>query len=99
MVAATLLQSSAIPSHVDVGLHLFGSPHLLSHQQNVALHSTKMFALLTYLALHRRIQSREHLSTLFWPDSMPAAAPKNLCNRLWSVHSALGIGMILDNNQ
>src|SRR2546426_671013 len=30
-VAATLLQSSAIPSHVDVGLHLFGSPHLLSH--------------------------------------------------------------------
>src|SRR6266576_3160367 len=99
MVAATLLQSSAIPSHVDVGLHLFGSPHLLSHQQNVALHSTKMFALLTYLALHRRPQSREHLATLFWPDSMAAAARKNLRNLLWSMHSALGIGIIQGNEQ
>src|SRR5205809_1136654 len=98
-VAATLLQSSAIPSHVDVGLHLFGSPHLLSHQQNVALHSTKMFALLTYLALHRRPQSREHLATLFWPDSMAAAARKNLRNLLWSMHSALGIGIIQGNEQ
>src|SRR5258707_7558909 len=98
-VAATLLQSSAIPSHVDVGLHLFGSPYLLSHQQNVALHSTKMFALLTYLALHRRPQSREHLATLFWPDCMAAAARKNLPNLLWSIHSALGIGIIKGNEQ
>ena len=34
-------------------------------------------------------QTRDHLTDVLWPDSMPDAARKNLRNTLWTIRKAL----------
>lgn len=75
-------------------LRLLGAPQLLRGAP-VALSSAKAVALLGYLALAEGPQRREQLLALFWPESAPEAARKNLRNTLWSIRAALGDDVLL----
>ncbi|MCB0009124.1 MAG: hypothetical protein KDE04_21810, partial [Anaerolineales bacterium] len=50
----------------------------------------KAIGLLAYLAVTEAPQTRDHLVDLFWPDSLPEAARKNLRNTLWAIRKGLG---------
>src|SRR5262245_46106165 len=57
------------------------------------VNTTRLQALLAYLALHTGVQhSREHLAFLFWPDSTEAQARTNLRQLLHHFRSALPDG-------
>jgi len=58
-------------------LELLG-PFALSRDGPVVLHNKKAQALLAFLALNPRLQSRERLSSLLWPDSSDEAARQSL---------------------
>src|SRR5262245_65966002 len=54
------------------------------------VNTTRLQALLAYLALHTGVQhSREHLAFLFWPDSTESQARTNLRQLLHHLRSAL----------
>ncbi len=57
---------------------------------DVDLSVAKAIALLAYLALTSTPQTRDHLVELFWAESSPDAARKNLRNTLWTLRKALG---------
>ena len=61
----------------------------------LSLNSAKAVALLGYLAAEGKSLQRDHLMAIFWPDSLPQAARKNLRNTLWSVRKALGEDVII----
>ncbi len=70
---------------------LFLGPAQFSRDnKSVDLNSSKAVALLGYLAVTGLAQTRDHLTDLLWPDSLPDAARKNLRNTLWAIRKALG---------
>jgi DNA-binding SARP family transcriptional activator/predicted ATPase len=77
-------------------LLLLGPAQLHHHGHPIELKSAKAMALLAYLAAAPRY--RDHLTDLFWPDSLPDAARKNLRNTLWAIRKTLDGGDILDTN-
>lgn len=73
-----------------IQLRFLGPPQLARDERPVALSSAKAVALLAYLAMARRPQSRERLLGLLWATSATEAAQKNLRNTLWAIRKALG---------
>lgn len=71
-------------------LRLLGTPYMTRGATPLTLASAKAIALLGYLALADGPQTRERLQDLFWPESLPAAAGKNLRNTLWAIRTTLG---------
>ncbi|GAB4442833.1 MAG: AAA family ATPase [Anaerolineae bacterium] len=69
---------------------LLGVPRFEHNQQPVELKSAKAVALLAYLGLTGRPHTRDHLTDLLWPDSLPDAARKNLRNTLWTIRKLFG---------
>ena len=67
-----------------------GPPRFRRGDAYLALNSAKAVALLGYLASSGRAQRRDQVMALFWPDSLPQAARKNLRNILWQVRKTLG---------
>jgi len=75
-------------------IQLLGGLRLTYREQVVTtVNTTRLQALLAYLALHTGVlQSREHLAFLFWPDSTEAQARTNLRQLLHHLRSALPDG-------
>src|SRR5690606_30240110 len=71
-------------------LFFLGPARFERQDRPVKLTSAKAVAILAYLAVQRAPQTRDHLLDLFWPDSFPQAARKNLRNTLWGIRKALG---------
>jgi DNA-binding SARP family transcriptional activator len=74
------------------GLRLLflGPVQLMRDGQPIDLSVAKAIALLAYLASKDQPQTREYLTELLWPESLPDAARKNLRNTLWSIRKTLG---------
>jgi predicted ATPase/DNA-binding SARP family transcriptional activator len=73
-----------------LSIHLFGFPRLLIDGTRVALNRRKGLALLAYLAVTGRPQSRDMLSTLFWPDQDRVRARAALRKTLFILNRSLG---------
>ena len=69
---------------------LFGSPRLQRDNQPVTLNRRKALALLAYLAVTHRPQSREALATLLWPEQDQSKALTNLRGELYQLRKLLG---------
>lgn len=67
-----------------------GSPQTLLNSQVVEIKRRKAFALLVYLAMEGRSQSREFLSGLLWPEYNQSKAYAYLRRTLWEIKDALG---------
>ena len=67
-----------------------GSPQISLNGQTVEFKRRKAVALLVYLAVERRSQSREFLSGLFWPEYNQSKAYAYLRRTLWEIKDALG---------
>src|SRR5260370_25723500 len=66
-------------------------PPLVEHQgEALVLPTRKTLALLIYLAMVGRMQSRADLSRLFWPDSPPAQRLTTLRSKLHALREAVG---------
>lgn len=68
-----------------ITLRLLGMFYAAVNTETLQLGSTKIIALLAYLADHDQPFTRNHIMTLLWPESHPDAAAKNLRNLLWSI--------------
>lgn len=71
-------------------LYLFGSPRLERDGAALPLGRSKALALLAYLAVTGRAQSRESLLGLLWPEFPDADARNNLRRELSRLRAALG---------
>ena len=72
-------------------LYLFalGPPEVRLGEHLVSFPTRKTQALLFYLAIEKNQQPREHLASLFWPDSSPEQSSASLRNTLSRLQSAL----------
>ncbi len=85
------MQHSSIIADVStLRLYFLGPPRFARDDYPVELTVAKAVALLAYLAVTRKPQTRDRLLGLFWPESPADAARKNLRNTLWSIRKALG---------
>jgi len=81
-------------------IFLFGYPRIEIDKEPIALSRRKGLALLAYLAVSGKKQSREALSSLFWPDYAPAAALAHLRRTLYTLRTALtDFGLAVDRFQ
>ena len=71
-----------------------GSPQIVLNDQQVKIKRRKAVALLVYIAVERRSQSREYLSGLFWPEYEQSSAYAYLRRTLWEIKDALGDGWL-----
>lgn len=71
-----------------------GSPQLLLNGQVVEIKRRKAVALLVYLTVEGRSQSREFLSGLFWPGYDQSRAYAYLRRTLWELNNVLGDGWL-----
>lgn len=71
-----------------------GSPQILLNGQVVEIKRRKAVALLVYLAVEGRSQSREFLSGLFWPEYDQSRAYAYLRRTLWELSNVLGDGWL-----
>ena len=71
-----------------------GSPQILLNGQVVKIKRRKAVALLFYLAVEGRSQSREFLSGLFWPEYEQSKAYAYLRRTLWEIKAVLGDGWL-----
>lgn len=75
-------------------IELFGAPRVMRRDEEVRLPVKKSLALLAYLAIEGRA-TRAKLAALFWGDSGPEAARRNLRRELHRLREA-GLGDLLD---
>jgi DNA-binding SARP family transcriptional activator/ATP/maltotriose-dependent transcriptional regulator MalT len=75
-------------------MRLLGTPQFVRGATPLTLASAKAVALLGYLALAEEPQRRERIQDLFWPESLPTAAGKNLRNTLWAIRTTLGADLL-----
>lgn len=75
---------------VTLSLTLFGSPLVTVSNQPVHIGRRKAVALLAYLAVTQRRQSRAHLADLLWPDYDEAGARGELRRALSALNQAVG---------
>ncbi len=78
-------------------LFLFGSPRLEREGQEIPLRRRKALALLAYLALAQRPQSRETLLGLLWSEFDPTSARNNLRRELSIIKKQLGASILIVN--
>ncbi len=74
----------------NLGFYFLGPALFTRDDRPVELSVAKAVALLAYLAVRGTPQTRDHLTDLLWPDSLPDAARKNLRNTLWTIRKTLG---------
>ncbi|MEM7114956.1 MAG: BTAD domain-containing putative transcriptional regulator [Chloroflexota bacterium] len=67
---------------MPIQLYLFGSPHIAHNNEPISFRRRKGQALLAYLAVTQRPQSRETLLGLLWPEFSAASARNNLRREL-----------------
>lgn len=77
-------------------LCFLGPPQITRDGEPVELAAAKANALLAYLAVHGKRQTRDRLADLLWPESLPDAGRKNLRNTLWRIGKTLGEGVDAD---
>lgn len=75
-------------------LFLLGTPHAEVGGQALAIAHRKPLALLAYLAVTQRIQSREVLAALLWPEHETSRAYAYLRNALWQLGQTALAGWI-----
>ena len=81
-------------------LYLLGSPRLERDGAALPLRRSKALALLAYLAVTGRAQSREHLQALLWSEFPEADARNNLRRELSQLRSSLGaVALVADRRQ
>ncbi len=73
-------------SQSHLTLRLFGQLTILQNEQLLEVKSHKAMAILVYLALQHRPQSRDFLATLFWPETRQERARANLRRALWTLN-------------
>ncbi|MCB0158032.1 MAG: hypothetical protein KDD83_07860, partial [Caldilineaceae bacterium] len=83
-------QIDKISGQFEFRLVLFGAPKLEWDSQPVRLPTRKSMALLIFLAMTGEEQSRERLSTLFWPDQDERRARASLRQSLSFLRKILG---------
>ena len=71
-------------------LYLFGSPRIAHNDEIIPFRRRKGLALLTYLAVTQRPQSRETLLGLLWPEFSSHSARNNLRRELSLLKKKLG---------
>jgi DNA-binding SARP family transcriptional activator/predicted ATPase len=71
-----------------------GSPQILLNGKVVQIKRRKAVALLVYLTVEGRSQSREFLSGLFWPEYDQSTAYAYLRRTLWEINNVLGDGWL-----
>lgn len=74
----------------NLRLYLLGSPRLEHGGKPIKLPRAKSFALLTYLAVTAREQSREKLAALLWPEASGSQSRQALRTALSDIRRALG---------
>src|SRR5262245_34643194 len=82
------------PPSSTLRLQLFGSPRLERDGQAIELGRRKALALLIYLAVTGRSQSRDRLAALFWPDNSQQEARADLRRTLSLLNKTLGDGWL-----
>jgi DNA-binding SARP family transcriptional activator/predicted ATPase len=80
-------------------LYLFGSPRLERDGAALPLRRSKGLALLAYLAVTGRAQSRESLQALLWSDFPDADARNNLRRELSQLRATLGEAALASDRQ
>lgn len=80
-------------------IRLFGSPQIFLDGQPARIERRKSRALLYYLAAHHQAQKREHLLSVFWPDSARPAAQQVLRTTLYGLHKSLGPDLQLEGDE
>ncbi|MBN2549508.1 MAG: AAA family ATPase [Anaerolineales bacterium] len=70
-------------------LFTLGAPEVRLGETLVTFSTRKTQALLIYLAVEAGLQPREHLATLFWPESSPERSYASLRNTLGHLQTAL----------
>jgi predicted ATPase/DNA-binding SARP family transcriptional activator len=80
-------------------LYLFGSPRLERDGTGLPLRRSKALALLAYLAVTGRAQSRESLQALLWSEFPDADARNNLRRELSQLRTTLGEGALATDRQ
>ncbi len=78
------------PTPDPVTVRLLGPPRIERDGLPVAVDTRKAIALLAYLAVTGRAQSRDHLAALLWPEADQARARSALRRTLSALNSALG---------
>ncbi len=76
-------------------ISLFGAPRVEYAHQRVTFDSRKTLAVLVYLVVTGRRQSRESLASLFWHDLPQQRATANLRRALWALRQT-GVDQFLD---
>jgi DNA-binding SARP family transcriptional activator len=71
-----------------------GPPQIALNDQIVEIKRRKAVALLVYVAVEGRSQSREFLSGLFWPGYDQSRAYAYLRRTLWEINNVLGDGWL-----
>ena len=77
------------PKPVTLHLYALGPPEVRLGENLVTFATRKSLAMLFYLAIEKNQQPREHLASLFWPDSNPEQSSASLRNTLSRLQSAL----------
>ena len=70
-------------------LFTLGAPEVCLGDHPVTFSTRKTLALLIYLAVENRLQPREHLATLLWPEASPERSHASLRNTLGHLQAAL----------
>ncbi|MDQ5853922.1 MAG: AAA family ATPase, partial [Chloroflexota bacterium] len=78
----------------ELKLFTFGQPRLERDGQPVDLNLRKALALLVYVAVTARPQSRDALATLIWPDYNQAEARGRLRRTLYRLRDVLGEAVV-----
>lgn len=77
----------------DYRYFLFGAPRLEYQNQPVAIDTRKALALLAYLLIEGKPQSRDTLAALLWPESNQTSARAALRRTLSTLRSSLQAGL------
>jgi predicted ATPase/DNA-binding SARP family transcriptional activator len=79
----------------DLSINLLGSPQITRGNQPITLQRKKDLALLAYLAVTDRAQTRDSLAALLWPDSGQDAARANVRKNISRLKGELGSDTLL----
>jgi predicted ATPase/DNA-binding SARP family transcriptional activator len=71
-----------------------GPPQISLNNQQIDFKRRKAVALLVYLAMEGRSQSREFLSGLFWPEYEQSRAYSYLRRTIWEIKNVVGDGWL-----
>ena len=78
---------------------MLGPFELQVKEATVHLPTRKMEALLAYLALHRNVQNRERIASIFWGDSPDELARRSLRTALSALRKELGEELIITDRE